>query len=528
MSDGGAGVAPRARLPTLFEPLDAGTVPPPAVDPSPPPPPLRDGSPTLRRALALLFAVLALPTCLVLALVTPLGQVADEPAHVMRAASLLHGQWIGRRAPALMGNGTMRVMAGLDVDQAVLGVQGGPNQPKLAFDLVEWRREQGWAGFLYFYHIPSVSIYAPTFYAPAAAGMAAAKLAGAGPFVATYAARLANTALFAAMGLAALLLARRGHALLFCTLSLPIALSLAGSVNQDGLLIAASALAAALLTRSAPMAATGPALPRTRSYWAAALLLTLIVMAKPPYAPLLVGLLFPLPSVRAWLRLRRPLLLRAAVVVAALLPGLLWGWFAVSTVATPYDRPPYEAGPLWPGPRPAVFDGTNAAAQLQVLLAEPSRFVTLPWTTIIHDRALLRSTVGVLGWLDILLPPALYALWYLAVPAALLCDLMTRRGNRAEGSASQFLLGLAACVACVFGIYLSQYLSWTAVGHTDVQGPSGRYLLPLLPFVALSLPLIPVPGGSRLRAALAVPAIVAVGVGLAVLPPLIVHATILR
>ena len=523
----GAGVARRARLPTLFGPLRGAPPAPRPAEATAPAPALGIESPALRRVLALLFTALALPTCLALALLTPLGQVADEPAHVMRAASLLHGQWIGRRALGPLGNGTTRVMAGLDVDQAVLGVQGGPDQPKLTLAVFEHRRAQDWANFLYFYPIPNVAIYVPAFYVPAAVGMGVARRAGAGPFVATYVARLVNAACFAAMGLAALLLARRGHALLFCTLTLPITLSLAGSVNQDGLLIAASALAAALLTRSAPMAAAGPALPRDRSYWVAALLLVLVVAAKPPYAPLLVGLLFPLPPLRAWPRLRRPLLLRAAVIAAALLPALLWGWFAVSTVATPYDRPPYEAGPLWPGPRPAVFDGTDAAAQLQVLLAEPSRVLTLPWTTIIHDRALLRSAVGVLGWLDIMLPAALYALWYAAVPAALLCDLISPSGAM-RGSPGQVLLSLAAAAACVLGIYVSQYLAWTSVGHPDVQGPTGRYLLPLLPLVALGLPALATPGGCRLRAALAALPAVAAAAGLAVLPPLIVHATILR
>ena len=49
-------------------------------------------------------------------------------------------------------------------------------------------REQGWAGFLYFYPIPSVAIYMPAFYGPAAVGIGAAKLAGAGPFAAVAAA----------------------------------------------------------------------------------------------------------------------------------------------------------------------------------------------------------------------------------------------------------------------------------------------------------------------------------------------------
>jgi len=44
-----------------------------------------------------IFLVCALPTGLCLALLTPIGQVADEPAHIARAAGLLHGQIMGQR-----------------------------------------------------------------------------------------------------------------------------------------------------------------------------------------------------------------------------------------------------------------------------------------------------------------------------------------------------------------------------------------------------------------------------------------------
>lgn len=487
----------------------------------------RAGAWSIRRALAVLFVVVALPTCTSLALLTPLGQVADEPAHVLRAASLLHGQWIGRRGP-FVENGTTRIRAGLDVDQAIFGVQSGSERTKLTLEDMTRAREQGWAGFRYFYPIPSVAIYMPAFYGPAVVGMGAAKLAGAGPFVATYAARLANVASSVALGLAALLLARRGHALLFCTLMLPMTLSLAASVNQDGQIIAASVLAAALLTRSDVPTAAGPTLPRGAAFWVAGLLLACIAAVKPPYAPLLALLLLPLPPVRDWPALRRPLLGRIAVVVLLLLPGLLWSWLAVSHVATPFPKLPYEPGPLWTGPRPALFDETNPAAQLGILLAEPLRILSLPWTSLIHDPNLLRSAVGVLGWLNVPLPGTLYTLWWTAVPAALLCDLMARRTGGRQGSLAGFALGLAAAAACVLGIYLSQYLSWTLVGNPTVQGPSGRYFLPILPFLALSLPVFKARGGGWLRAGLAAVPVTAALAGAAVLPPWIVYAMILR
>lgn len=482
---------------------------------------------SVRRTLAVLFVAVALPTCTTLALLTPLGQVADEPAHVLRAASLLHGQWIGRRGP-YSENGATRVRAGLDVDGALLGVQDSPFRPKLTEERVAEVRGQGWAGSKTFYPVPNVAIYMPAFYVPAAIGMGVAKRAGAGPFAATYAARLANVACFVGLGLAALLLARRGHALLFCTLMLPMTVSLAASVNQDGLIIVASVLAAALLTRSDVPTAAEPALPRGFAYWTAGLLLAVVTAAKPPYAPLLLMLLLPLPPVREWWRLQRPLLLRAVLVLALLLPGLLWSWIAVTTVATPFSKPPYEPGPFWLGSRPALFTETDAAAQFSILIAEPLRFLSIPWITIIHDPALLPSAVGVLGWLAVLLPEALYTLWYMAIFAALLCDLMARRTGTRQGNLTDLAFGVAAAAMCVLGIYLSQYLSWTLVGNPTVQGPSGRYLLPILPFLALSLPVLQVWRSGWLRAGLvALPAIAAL-VSAIILPPLIVTAMILR
>ena len=49
------------------------------------------------RWLALLFLICALSTGVRLALVTPMGQVADEPAHIARADGLLYGQILGHR-----------------------------------------------------------------------------------------------------------------------------------------------------------------------------------------------------------------------------------------------------------------------------------------------------------------------------------------------------------------------------------------------------------------------------------------------
>ena len=66
------------------------------------------------------------------------------------------------------------------------------------------------------------------------------------------------------------------------------------------------------------------------------------------------------------------------------------------------------------------------------------------------------------------------------------------------------------------------------MGNPTVQGPSGRYLLPILPFLALSLPVLRVRGGGWLRAGLVVVPVAAALAGAAVLPALVVQAMVLR
>lgn len=472
---------------------------------------------TGRRVLALLFVLVALPTGASLALLTPPGQVADEPAHVLRAGSLLHGQLIGRRAPYTMPDGVERIMGGVDVDPALLAVLEGPGWPRLERERVERLRAVRWEGKRQFFQVPNVAIYMPVFYAPAALGLAAAKLYGAGPYQAVRAGRLVNVLCTVLMGAAALLLARRGHALLFCALTFPMTLSLAASFNQDGLLIGSCALAASLLTRT----------DSRRSWWAAASILGCVAAVKLPYAPLLAALLLPLPPPRELLR-RDGLPRRVGIALLVALPGLLWTAYALRYVSSPFMWPPYEAGPLWPGARPAPFDTTDPLAQLSVLLAGPLRVVTVPWNTLSHDQMLLPSAVGILGWLNVSLPGFMYAAWGVAVAAGLLCDLLAPRARDASSGFGGAALMLLAGALCVWGIYLSQYLTWTPVGKATVDGPSGRYLLPILPFLATNLPRAALPFGGVLRAAcLALPVAAAVA-GVVVLPMVIVAEFYLR
>jgi uncharacterized membrane protein len=476
-----------------------------------------------------LFLFLVLPLSLVCAVITPPGQVADEPAHIGKAESLLHGELLGRRG-AVEVDGNQTVLSGVDVDVAPMlaAITLAVHPPRPDRSLFEKAQGIAWTDKTVFVSIGPIASYFPAFYLPGAVAMGVSKAMGATPLGAILAGRVVNALCFGLLGMAALLVARRGRTVLFCTLAVPMSLSLGASFNQDGLIIAAGALAAGLMTRRGD-----PASPARRSWWMgyglAAVLVTLICLSKPPYLPMAMLLLLPLPPARLWRQARPELLLRVAVLVAVGLVVVAWAGLSIVHVTTPVPQAPYAPGPLWPGDPQQTFSQTDVNAQLQVLLANPLRLVTLPVMTLLHDINMIHMMIGVLGWLDVILPPWVYRAWVWAAVGALLADAIRERRPGLPAwlpppRAWDTILLLLGIFGSFVGIYLSQYLIWTHVGLTRIDGPQGRYLLPLVPLAALAVPRVRMAGGTVLRGLFATLPVLMAAVDVVVVPLTLVGA----
>ncbi|MGA2110687.1 MAG: DUF2142 domain-containing protein [Anaerolineales bacterium] len=85
--------------------------------------------------------------------------------------------------------------------------------------------------------------------------------------------------------------------------------------------------------------------------------------------------------------------------------------------------------------------------------------------------------IGLLGWLDTPLPDFVYTTYSAMLLFFCLIDQQKERVFRLQ----QKLVSLLCVGAVVFLIFLSLYLTWTPVGHKDVEGFQGRYLIPVLP-----------------------------------------------
>ncbi|WP_267361573.1 DUF2142 domain-containing protein, partial [Methylobacterium sp. GC_Met_3] len=376
----------------------------------------------------LAFLCLGLPVCVALAMIVPMGEVADEAGHLARAAALAQGQWLGHRADVPYADGTVHRVAGVTLDSPWDDLARS-RPPDFGGTLAP--RDAVLSNGQVFVPLHTIATYPPLLYVPSALGLSVGRALGLDRAAAARLGRLTNAAAYMALGLAALAYATHGRAALFALLCLPMSLSLAASFSQDGLIVALAALAAALLTPwSKREKGTRPRLA------GAVLAITAIVLAKPPYAPIAVMLLIPLPLARRCLRFYWHRLLLIALTVT---PAVLWTMGVAAFVAAPVPRPTYEAGPLWTSVRPALFNSTDPVAQAEVLLSTLLRIATVPTNFLFslkHLVALAKGMIGVFGWYDQPLPVAIYVLWI----CALLIPLLIPRRESLPSRRERFLL----------------------------------------------------------------------------------------
>jgi hypothetical protein len=456
-----------------------------------------------RNWLPLLFLLCALPTGLGVVMLTPIGEAPDESQHIARADGLLYGDIIGHKEGAYAAGVTMNIgifsIANAEIYSTL------PAKP-LPAAVHAQARAIPWTKATLFCSTQMVQ-YFPAFYLPGAAGLLAGQLAGMRPLYTVFLARAAMLLSFLVMGAAALHLARFGRPFLFCVLSLPLTIFLGACMNEDGQLIAAAVLAIALLTRAGP---------RLDWRWLfALLLLTLIACSKAPYIGLIGACLVPL----TWETFRRRV---GMVAVAAMLP-LVWMGLMLHLSFSPYPRPAYHPGPLWPGSRDIWLKAVSVQDNLAVLRAHPAQVILLPlnsaWS---HWAFIWPRMIGAIGWSQLPISQWQYTGWLVALAVAALGTAAGEQGGWRPLDAGLILFLM---FSAFIGIELSMYLSFTDVGAPSIEGVNGRYFLLFLPFIVVALPRL----GGRLGIAripapvFSLPAIIMAVLDIHALPAQIFH-----
>jgi uncharacterized membrane protein len=412
----------------------------------------------LRCHLSLVFALYGSIAVTILALIVPPFQHAEEGHHFMRAYQIAHLAITGTRFETATPHGPVATAGGL-IDPALVRAAvpfaALVFHPEIRAKAAMWSPRQPWTGGSVLKDFPNTVVYAPLFYLPSALAIRLGEAARLSVTQTLLLSRLFTG--YAGIGLATLAIALAGaNAIcLFAILTLPMSFDLMASVSQDALLLACTALAAALLVRAHQRPLPG-ALPL------AAVLMAAIAMAKPPYLPFAALLAcFPGTSKRA----------RALAIAVPILCAAAWLGLTAATDLTNFGA--------------AV--GAEPHAQIAYVLSHP---MALPYAITLSLRlewlTLWQQFIGVLGWLDTPMPDSYY--WLASVCLALAVTAAVPPSSM--GAAARWLAFAAALVASML-IFASLYLAWTSPGGPAVLGVEGRYFLPVAVIAILALPTLP-------------------------------------
>jgi hypothetical protein len=422
---------------------------------------------TVVRAVVLSVAV-ALPS-LLWAAASPLSSGADEPAHVIRAASLARGQLVGTpitadpddprtavTVPEVIGSlPEPACYAGhpeVPADCAGPLQQGTPLPGGgLRIETTSGRHPPG------YYALAGLPYLA---YLPTAAG--------------NHLPRILSALACAAFLAVALAIAGRASppAVVGVLAALPpMALHLTGLVNPNGLEIAA---AVCLWTATLALGRADPELPPSRGLLAAAGLSgTVLTLTRPASALWLALIVLAAAAVARPGVLRALLRDRAALVwagVGALAAAASTVWLAV------VGNPVLEGGRVVPEPQGLV-------GALRATLAR----------TPLH----LQEMIGILGWLDTVLPAVVQRVWLTVVVALVLAAILARRRRHLAVLAAVAAATVLVPAALEAARYADLGMIW-----------QGRYTLPLAAGVPILAGFALAGARSRLAWALAVPAAV--------------------
>jgi uncharacterized membrane protein len=392
------------------------------------------------------YLLIAVPVAIAFALLTPPMQTPDEVGHYWRSVAVSQGELVYEKndgkPSALIPTASRKLVGTVWMDMA-------GRQVKYDVERLRRARELRNTDDKVRVHFPAFYTAAP--YVPQAVTLLIARVIRVPPLAAFYLGRMAN----ALAGILLVALAMRAMPKLawaFAMVGLtPMFLYLAGSYSADTLTtgIAFSAIAYALRLWEEE---------GTRRLWAIFIALSfLLALAKPAY------LLIPLLSLPLW-RVPRARPLIAASIVAMASGAAIAAWTA---------RIGYFAM------RPDLL--ANPSAQLTHMTHYPMRVAAAVLSDYgRHTSQYFDHFVGRLGWLDIGLPQYVERAFLAAfIYVALATHIKLSWGRR---------LWIAAIFAgSLVMVSVSQYMIWTPVGSSDVDGIQGRYFLPVFPLLLIAL-----------------------------------------
>ncbi len=395
------------------------------------------------------------------------SHMLGQPANAPDGRVYLRGEdaFIEDLEDVMKDDGTGAYTAGKEKDAVILGQQLTEHTYQLIHDLGLWGRQKHQDAPAISYHPPVRTT--PLAYIPQASGISLARLLSMNGLGLLYLGRFFNLAFFSAMGCLTIRRIPFGKEAVCGVLLLPMTLHLAASLSYDVMIISLSAYFTAVCLDLAYRA------ERVRPLDILALALIMAVMGpcKMVYG-IIMGFCLLIP-VRKFGSLWR-WLLSAAIVLGAYAMAM---YFVNNQTVAMYANAS-EGYIGW---------ADEAGYTFTQLVHTPVLVFKMFYNTLMWEGETLCSTMfgSALGNMDGVLNTPYIVILCLAF---LLLMLASRHpGESLLMPLTHRLWVWFLCLACLGALMFSMLLAWTPVTSSVIRGVQGRYLLPVLPILLLTL-----------------------------------------
>jgi uncharacterized membrane protein len=406
-----------------------------------------------------IFLFIALFFGIIFLFLTPPFQAADEPWHFYKSYEIsefknfgiLQNGVNGDYLPESLSFSVQELMDAIhfhpekkfDLEKSVLFIQYPLNQDQKIFT-------NGIMGF-----------YAPFSYMPQAMGILVGKIFNFSPLVLMYLGRICNFSVWLLLIFTAIRLTPVAKwVFLFLALS-PMSLFQAASLSQDAFINGIAFLAIALIFYYA--FSNEKTIITNNDVLILLGVLVILAFSKEVYS--CIALLFLVIPLNKFPNKKDFIVKACCVILPVIFIDILWSLLVkgiLNYVVTGWG-----------------FDINN---QFMFILYHPVDYFQIFLHTLSTNATFyLYTFIGGLGWLDTFLPESVY---YLFAGSLIFLGMF----DSVEGivvSLKQKIILATVVFLTTLGIFTSEYLIWNHVGVPLIEGPSGRYFIPISPLILL-------------------------------------------
>lgn len=396
------------------------------------------------------FLILAFIFGITFLIITPPGQVADEYRHFTRAYGVSQGNFFGESSliPRRL-NDYLATTAGMPFHPEkkirpsdLLAFWGQPLNPA----------EQA-------SHKMSTSVYFPIAYFFSGLGIAIGRLTGS-PIIIFYIGRLFNLIVWTLLGYLTLRTTPVYKWTFILLMLSPMSLFQAASYSFDSF---TNGLSFILIALCLNLALKDDQSLHWKNIVPLAFLAVLLPMTKPAYA-FLVVLVLLIPARKFNSRKNYILTVAGLILVAVAL-------FVVSSLL---NRASFYIN----APSPEI----DPNAQITYIFKHPLTYLwTILNTVYTYFSFMVKSYIGMLGWLDTYLPRLVY---WTYVPVIILAALFDKQAEYQVTLKHKIILAITAILTFIV-IATGEYITWTPVGAPVIDSMQGRYFIQVVPLLAL-------------------------------------------